>query len=194
MSIDEDGALATSADIEAARTGDELAFRRLYRATQPGLERYVRVLAQSEAEDVCAEAWLQACRDLGRFKGDFDDFRAWIARIARNRALDLIRSQARRPSVPTDDEVLFAVSTQPSAEDDALETLSTQAALKMLAALPRDQAEAVMLRAVMGLDATRAGRVVGKRAGAVRTSAYRGLRTLADRLEHDAPRSDRERQ
>jgi RNA polymerase sigma-70 factor, ECF subfamily len=49
--------------------------------------------------------------------------------------------------------------------------------------LPPDQAEAVLLRAVLGLDARTAGQVLGKRAGAVRTAAHRGLTTLARRLE-----------
>jgi RNA polymerase sigma-70 factor (ECF subfamily) len=49
--------------------------------------------------------------------------------------------------------------------------------------LPRDQAEAVMLRAVMGMDAKTAGRVLGKRPGAVRSAAQRGLRSLEASLE-----------
>jgi RNA polymerase sigma-70 factor (ECF subfamily) len=49
--------------------------------------------------------------------------------------------------------------------------------------LPPDQAEAVLLRAVLGLDAQTAGHVLGKRPGAIRTAAYRGLRTLARQLE-----------
>ena len=65
---------------------------------------------------------------------------------------------------------------------DALTAISTQDALSLIRTLPQDQAEAVLLRAVMGLDAKSAGRVLGKRAGAVRTAAYRGLRTLAERL------------
>jgi len=36
---------------------------------------------------------------------------------------------------------------------------------------------------VLGLDAARAGAVLGKRPGAVRTAAYRGLRTPAHHLE-----------
>ena len=43
-----------------------------------------------------------------------------------------------------------------------------------------DSAEAILLRVVMGLDAETAGRVLGKRAGAVRTAAHRGLRRLAE--------------
>ncbi|GAB3842628.1 hypothetical protein GCM10029963_16000 [Micromonospora andamanensis] len=49
----------------------------------------------------------------------------------------------------------------------------------MIASLPPREAEAVLLRAVIGLDAETAGRVLGRRAGAVRTAAHRGLRRLA---------------
>jgi RNA polymerase sigma-70 factor (ECF subfamily) len=72
-------------------------------------------------------------------------------------------------------------------DERALESLSTADAVALIATLPRDQAEAVMLRAVMGLDARAAGAVLGKRPGAVRTSAYRGLRALAARLDAGAP-------
>ncbi|MGW5234218.1 sigma factor-like helix-turn-helix DNA-binding protein, partial [Streptomyces nodosus] len=43
----------------------------------------------------------------------------------------------------------------------------------------------VLLRVVVGLDAPAAARVLGKRPGAVRTAAHRGLRRLAREL---APR------
>jgi len=39
----------------------------------------------------------------------------------------------------------------------------------------------------MGLDAKSAAQVAGKRAGAIRTAAYRGLKTLASRLDHAHP-------
>jgi len=72
----------------------------------------------------------------------------------------------------------------------ALEAVSTEAALDLIATLPRDQAEAVLLRAVMGLDAETAGQLLGKRAGAVRTAAHRGLRRLAARLEEQREPGD----
>lgn len=65
--------------------------------------------------------------------------------------------------------------------------MSTAAALALIGQLPQDQAEAVLLRIVMGLDAAAAGRVLGKRAGAVRTAAYRGLRRLAELLAQQKP-------
>lgn len=172
-------------DLLAAKAGDEEAFARVYRATQPGLLRYVRVLAGADAEDVCAEAWLQACRDLASFRGNFEGFKGWIARIARNRTIDLARASQRRPADPVAPAELSLVADEvvtPTGEESALVAITTDAALALIASLPRDQAEAVLLRAVLGLDAKTAGQVLGKRPGAVRTAAYRGLQTLARRL------------
>ena len=56
--------------------------------------------------------------------------------------------------------------------------MATDAAIALIARLPRDQSEAVLLRVVVGLDAVSAAKVLGKRPGAVRTACYRGLRRL----------------
>jgi DNA-directed RNA polymerase specialized sigma24 family protein len=58
-----------TAALDAARRGDENGFRTLYRAVQPGLLRYLRVLAPDDADDVASETWLQVSRDLNRFSG-----------------------------------------------------------------------------------------------------------------------------
>jgi RNA polymerase sigma-70 factor (ECF subfamily) len=166
--------------------GDEDAFRVVYRALQPGLVRYLTVLVgTTDAEDVAAEAWAQAFRDLDRFSGDADGFRGWVTRIARNRALDLLRARARRPVVDSDVTDLADPPAAAAAEAEAVVLVSTQEALRLIATLPPDQAEAVLLRAVVGLDAPTAARVLGKRAGAVRTAAYRGLATLRRRISAD---------
>jgi RNA polymerase sigma-70 factor (ECF subfamily) len=163
--------------------GDEEAFRLVYRDVQPGLVRYLAVLVgASDAEDVAAEAWAQAVRDLRSFSGDLDGFRGWVTRIGRNRALDHLRARARRPVVDSDLSDLPGAPLVPAAESEALGLVSTAEALALIATLPPDQAEAVLLRAVVGLDAPTAARVLGKRPGAVRTAAYRGLRTLAERI------------
>ena len=54
--------------------------------------------------------------------------------------------------------------------------------MRLIARLPQDQAEAVVLRVVVGLDAKSAAEVLGKRPGAVRTAAHRGLQRLAELL------------
>jgi RNA polymerase sigma-70 factor (ECF subfamily) len=172
--------------VEAAQLGDEAAFARVYRAVQPGLLRYLTVLVGADAEDVASETWAQVCRDLGTFRGDGDGFRGWVATIGRHRALDHLRARGRRPIGSVSVEDLVAL---PAAEDTAgvaFESLSTAAAIALIRSLPQDQAEAVLLRSVMGLDATSAGKVLGKRPGAVRTAAYRGLKALAARLDSEA--------
>jgi RNA polymerase sigma-70 factor (ECF subfamily) len=172
--VDLDGVLL------AAREGDEDAFRALYRHVQPRLLRYVRTLVGDEAEDVTSEAWLHIARDIATFAGDIDGFRAWTATIARHRAVDHLRHRKRRPADTTPAEELPDLPAVENTETTALDSLSTQAALALIARLPRDQAEIIVLRVVVGLDAKTVAKVLGKRPGAVRTAAHRGLR----RLEH----------
>lgn len=170
----------------AAQSGDEGAFRLLYRTQQPALLRYLRVLVGEDAEDVASEAWLQIARDLRTFSGDWDGFRGWTATIARHRAMDLLRSQRRRPQAGASIESLIELSAGDDTADRALELVTTDAAVTMIASLPPEQAEAIMLRVVVGLDAKSTGRILGRRAGAVRTAAYRGLKQLAARLAQPA--------
>ncbi|MEV6235378.1 RNA polymerase sigma factor [Lentzea sp. NPDC051838] len=173
--------------LTSARRGDEDAFRALYRDVQPKLLRYLQVLVGADADDVASDAWLQIARDLGTFRGDLDGFRGWATTIARNRALDHLRRQQRRPVVlGTVDDVAEPASREDTAQS-AVDSITTDAALALIARLPRDQAEAVLLRAVVGLDSKAAAKVLGKRPGAVRTAAHRGLRTLASYLEESPP-------
>jgi RNA polymerase sigma-70 factor, ECF subfamily len=166
--------------VRRAQDGDEDAFRVLYRDLQPRLLRYLRALVGDDAEDVASETWLHIARGLSSFTGDSDGFRGWTATIARNRATDHLRHHRRQAeTIPVPVETLTELAGREDTADTALEGLSTDAAIALIARLPRDQAEAVLLRAVMGLDAESAGQVLGKRAGAVRTAAYRGLRKLA---------------
>jgi RNA polymerase sigma-70 factor, ECF subfamily len=164
--------------------GDPEVFRGLYREIQPGLLRYLKVLAGSDAEDVASETWLQVARDMAGFTGDRDGFRGWVITIGRHRALDLLRQRGRRPfTVPFGPSDLAERPADDDTEARGIEAVSTDAALRLIASLPPDQAEAVLLRAVAGLDAETAGKVIGKRAGAVRSAAHRGLRALASRLD-----------
>jgi RNA polymerase sigma-70 factor (ECF subfamily) len=169
-----------------AQQGDAEAFRLLYRDIQPRLLRYLHALAGQDAEDIASETWLQVTRDLPGFSGTYDGFRGWVATIARHRALDHLRRATRRPpalALPAED-----LAARPAAADTAqtaLDTVATQNAVALIATLPPDQAEAVLLRAVLGLDAATAGHILGKRPGAIRTAAHRGLKTLHQRLDDD---------
>jgi RNA polymerase sigma-70 factor (ECF subfamily) len=181
---DLDGAL------HRAQQGEEEGFVVLYRDLQPRLLRYATVLVGRDAAgDVTGEAWLQITRDLHTFTGDLDRFRGWAAKIVHHRAMDLCRANARRPTVALDTGEDRGDRDEPVNDRDAgvaaLEEMSTDTALALIAGLPRDQAQAVLLRAVVGLDAQTAGAVLGKRAGAVRVAAHRGLKRLAREVRYD---------
>ncbi|WP_329116873.1 RNA polymerase sigma factor [Streptomyces sp. NBC_01353] len=173
--------------VERAQRGDEDAFAEAYRLVHPGLLGYVRGLVGEDAEDVASEAWLEIARDLGRFRGDGAGFRGWTAAIARNRALDHLRRQSRRPRTSLLEQDVLELPGGHDTAAAALERLSTEQALALVRSLPRDQAEAVLLRVVVGLDGPATARVLGKRPGAVRTAGHRGLRRLAGLLAAAEP-------
>jgi RNA polymerase sigma-70 factor, ECF subfamily len=176
--------------LHRAQQGDEDSFVMLYRDLQPRLLRYATVLVGRDAAgDVTGEAWLQITRDLHTFTGDVDRFRGWAAKIVHHRAMDLCRADARRLTVSLDADGDWADRTELATDRDVavatLDDLATENALALIARLPREQAQAVLLRAVVGLDARTAGNVLGKRAGAVRVAAHRGLKRLAREVRYD---------
>lgn len=172
--------------LASAKEGDESSFAELFRSVQPSLLRYLRTLDRSVAEDAAAETWLSVVRALHRFKGDEAGWRAWVFTIAHARLRDAQR-QARRLPVPVDAH--GPLESEPDDLDVAEcveDMFSTEAALTLIGRLPREQAEVVLLRHVAGLDVSHTARVLGKRPGAVRVAAHRGLRRLAGMLSTGA--------
>ena len=83
--------------IGRAATGDSAAFQRLYEATAPRLLRLVRtVVGPDHAEDVLTDVYLQAWRTLVSYDTMRGEPMAWLASIARSRALDLLRREKVR--------------------------------------------------------------------------------------------------
>ncbi len=161
-----------------ASTGDEAGFLELWRSLQPRLLRFLRVLGSDDPDDLASETWLQVVRDLHKFSGDEEDFRRWLFTIARHRAIDAARARARRPASP-DSGGLDALADDRLVEDQVLDVISVHGAVALLTGLPREQAEAVALRVIAGLDTRDVAKILGKSAGAIRVSLHRGLRTLA---------------
>ena len=173
--------------MRAAACGDETAFARLWRDGQPPLLRYLRVITSEGAEDVASEVWLEVSRGLPKFRGGEGEFRRWLFTTARRRVIDLRRYTARHPMLVTSDPRDLDRAAPSDTAAMALERMSTEAALELIGNLPREQAEIIVLRVIAGLDATQVARIIGKRPGAVRVAAHRGLRALAARLSttHD---------
>jgi RNA polymerase sigma-70 factor (ECF subfamily) len=161
-----------------ARLGDEARFLELWPNLQPRLLRYLRVLGCDDPDDVASETWLQVIRDLHRFNGDEEDFRRWLFTVGRHRAIDAARARLRRRASAVAD-VLDGLPDRQLVEDQVLDGMSAKTAVGMLAGLSPDQAEAVALRVIAGLDTTAVADILGKSPGAVRVALHRGLRSLA---------------
>ena len=168
--------------LAAAQAGDEGAFSALWRDANPALLRYLRVIAPEAAEDVAADTWVHVVRGLATFRGDESAWRAWLFTTARRRVIDDARYRARRPASPMAEMPASATPLSPDTADLVLERLSTSAAITLVAALPRLQAEVILLRVLAGLDNDATARLLGRSPGAVRVAAHRGLRRLAQLL------------
>jgi RNA polymerase sigma-70 factor (ECF subfamily) len=144
----------------------------------------LRGQAADVADDVASETWIAASRGLRAFSGDADAFRAWLFTIARHRLIDARRSAKRQvPTVSADAAIFDSAALAMSTEDAALHAVAgDEAVRRIVALLPADQAEAILLRVVADLSVEQVAAIIGKRPGTVRVLQSRGLKRLAERL------------
>jgi RNA polymerase sigma-70 factor, ECF subfamily len=174
------------AALVAARAGDGAAIESVYAALHPRLLRYLRHHIGGAAPDVASEVWLSLAKELPRFGGGPQAFRALMFTIARRRVVDHHRWSSRQPAqVPLD--ASFDRPDADDAEARVVDGLAAQDAVRMLTdALPADQAEIVLLRVLGDLDVAEVASIVGKSPGAVRIAQYRAIRRLQKRWQRSA--------
>jgi RNA polymerase sigma-70 factor, ECF subfamily len=166
--------------IERARGGDTRAFEDLARREERALYRHaLRIVGTtSDAEDIVQDALFSAWRSITSFQGL--SFRAWLFRIATNRALDQLRSRKRRPELPLDppedDDVTWAEPaapgpdlTQLAGDREALAAVETA-----LGALPAEQRTALLLRDVEGFAYEEIAVITSVEIGTVKSRIHRG--------------------
>jgi RNA polymerase sigma-70 factor (ECF subfamily) len=160
--------------IERARAGDTRAFEDLARREERALYRHaLRIVGTtSDAEDVVQDALFSAWRSIASFQGL--SFRAWLFRIATNRALDQLRSRKRRPELPLDppedDEMTWAEPAAPGPD------------LTALGALPAEQRTALLLRDVEGFPYEDIAVITAVEIGTVKSRIHRGRLAVRNAL------------
>ncbi len=172
--------------LRRAQASDADAFAAIWREFHPGLLRYLRVKSGAAADDLAADTWMRVVRSLPTFTGNADNFQAWVFTMARNRLTDWYRKGARRHESLSDGANLQLLPSSSNVESAAEEHAGTDDALRLIAGLPHDQAEAVMLRVVSGLDVAAVAQIMDRSPGSVRVLCHRGLKTLERRLRATA--------
>ena len=174
--------------IERARSGDARAFEDLARREERALYRHaLRIVGTtSDAEDIVQDALFSAWRSIASFQGT--SFRAWLFRIATNRALDQLRSRKRRPELPLDppddDEVTWAepVAPGPDLTQLAGDREALAAVEAALGALPAEQRTALLLRDVEGFAYEEIAVITTVEIGTVKSRIHRGRLAVRNAL------------
>jgi RNA polymerase sigma-70 factor (ECF subfamily) len=120
---------------------------------------------------------------LNRFEGEAAAFRAWVFSIARRRIADHRRRGLRRNTQPVANENLERTPAVDDPEGQVVGQLSAQQAAELVVAtLPADHAEVILLRVLADLTVDEVAEVMGRTANWVRVTQHRALRRLANRL------------
>ena len=126
-----------------------------------------------EADDCFQETWIAALRAYPKLRRA-DNLRAWLFRIAQNKAIDLHRSRARRP-VP-----VAAVPEKAVGEPVAAGLDGESELWVALRDLPPKQRTAVFCRTVLGMPYDELAVLLESSEDAARHNVFEGLKKLRE--------------
>ena len=179
--MDNESKAANDGQMIAEARSDPAAFVKLYRRHYDPVFRYCvhRLFERHTAEDITAEVFLKVVENLGRFRGNEQQFRNWLYKIATNAANDHLRRTARR------DCLLKGARQQIGSQvADCGEPSTEKLALLREAVLslkPRHQT-IITLRFFENLKLTEIAEVLGSSPGTVRSQLARALAKLRKKL------------
>ena len=165
--------------IRRVQAGDDTAFDALVAEyMRPAFQMAYRVVGHREdAEDLVQESFLAAHQYLDTFDVE-RPFGPWLNRIVMNRGANLRRSRSRRQTELETD----AVSTAPSALDEATRSETRDLLLRALATLNEKQRMIVTLFDVDGLTSSEIGERLMLAPGTVRWHLHEARRILRGAL------------
>lgn len=182
--------------VARAVTGDEQALDRLLRVLQPAVVRYCRGRLGgpgkhgNTADDVAQEVLMALLSALPRYRADQRRFMAFVYGIARNKVNDVFRSYGRDRSRPVAELPDLPTPVEDGPEYRALNAAEVDDLVELMAVLPVEQREILVLRVGLRLSSAETARTLGSTPGAVRVAQHRAVAKLksvaADRALHPA--------
>jgi RNA polymerase sigma-70 factor, ECF subfamily len=174
--------------VARAQQGCAKSFEELVRRHQVPLVHFLRRRGSAdEAEDVAQEAFLQAYKNLARYRPRWR-FSTWLFTIARR--LDVSRLRRTRPTADAA-AVESAADASPGPVDTAAESESRQHLWDMAAeVLGEEQVTALWLYYVEEMSVQEIAQVLGRFTPAVKTMLHRARKKLLARLEDSGPAAE----
>jgi len=163
------------AAVTAVKSGDQGAMAELYdRYSSVVYAVALRVLGDTmAAEDVLQEVFLQLWRNPSAFDAARGSLGAWLAVIARNRAIDALRK--RKPETDIEDVV---VSVAPDLASEADRSRAAEKVRGVLGAMPPAQRSALEMAYFQGLSHSEIADKTGEPLGTIKTRIRAGLTML----------------
>jgi RNA polymerase sigma-70 factor (ECF subfamily) len=171
--------------MRAAMTGDEGSYRLLLESLSAQLRASTRMrLARAgngdrDVEDVVQETLLAIHLKRHTWRAT-DPIGPWIAAIARNKLIDVLRRRGRRAESPIDEELEATLAAD---QEDSGTSLDVE---RVLSGLDDRQRDIVQLVSIEGHSSRVAAEKLGMSEGALRVALHRCLRALAASLKDDA--------
>ncbi len=169
-----------------ALAGREDGYRRLLERHRDYIFRLVRSLVgdSEEALDITQEAFVSGFAALKRYDPE-RPFRAWMSRIAVNKARDWARRRKVRSffSRATDfDEAITVADDAPLSDTIVADRAELARAMKAIATLPHNLREVLVLRTIEDLPEADTATILGISSKAVETRLYRARKQLNEIL------------
>ena len=169
--------------------GDRVAFELLMRRHNRRLYRLARATLRdgAEAEDALQEAYLQAFRAMGQYRGDAS-LSTWLSRLVLNECLGRIRRHDRRenviPMVAATDQVTDACVEIAESPDAALARAQVRNLLeRRVDELPDSFRTVFVMRSVEDLSVAETATLLGIPEETVRSRHFRAKSMLRAALE-----------
>jgi RNA polymerase sigma-70 factor (ECF subfamily) len=156
---------------------DRDAFATLYDRHVVRVYRHIYYMVGNapEAEDLTAQAFLQAWEAIDRYQIRGAPFVSWLLRIAHNLAVSHLRSRKASAELP---ETLVDHSRDGNPEDVLHRKLDSDRVRDAIGRLRGDQRQVIILRFVEELAYPEVAEIVGKSVAAVRVIQHRALNAL----------------
>lgn len=169
--------------VERARTHDEQAWSRLYRAHYDEIYRYVLYLHGDapSTEDLVQETFVRAMKGIRGFRAEAS-FTTWLHRIALNVVRRHWRRTRSRRSTAERFAVISADRSAASPEDRHTDEHRARALMSALERLPPKLREAFVLRDLMGMASSEAAQLLGISPGHLAVRGHRARTKLRELL------------